>query len=349
MRYLTTLFFALTFTVAANADQAIIRVIDSGPGLAIVGKTQSGKSFIYDLGHWDRDKRKVVVDTIKRTIRPGSTIEYVFLSHMDSDHISSLPTILKSYRVKKIVRTGQQRIGRIAQSFKDAVAEIETSVRTRNLQDLTAANGDVGPGSRFRVGAMRMRLLSGFENPPQAWGITRSDRSEWHNAASLVLQISMNGRKILIMGDASGVDDRERGVLKQPWAAEKFMIDRWGRGLRSDILIPGHHCANDASSIAFLKLVRPKAVVCSAGHAHNHPTKAAVERIISAVPNVKVYRTDLGDSELASCTRRRENPCPRTTPSKEWQGQRGRRIVDPAGDDTVTIRINSQGKIRVTQ
>jgi competence protein ComEC len=349
MRFLAAVISMIVFTSSIYADQAIIKVIDSGPGLAVVGKTQNGKSFIFDLGHWDKDKRQVVLDTIEKTIKPGSRIEYVFLSHMDSDHISSLPTILKNYKVKRLIRTGQQRVGTEAGAFKAAITAIKTSVDKRNLKDLTVANGDVKIGSRFRVGSMHLRLLSGFENPPKEWGITKSDRSEWHNAGSLVLQISMNKRKIIIMGDAAGVDDRKKGTLVQPWAAEKYMIKRWGKSLKSDILIPGHHCANDASSTSFLKTVMPKAVICSAGHANNHPTKTAVERILAAVPNVRIYRTDLGDSELASCTGKENNPCPINTPSKEWKGQSGKQIIDPPGDDTVTIRINSKGKIKVTQ
>ncbi len=83
------------------------------------------------------------------------------------------------------------------------------------------------------------------------------------NNESIVLDVEVNGKKILLMGDA------EKEV-------EERIFDDIGD---IDILKAGHHCSRTASSEMFLNTIDAKIAICSVGEGNKfgHPHNETLE------------------------------------------------------------------------
>ncbi|MCY1487593.1 ComE operon protein 3 [compost metagenome] len=86
------------------------------------------------------------------------------------------------------------------------------------------------------------------------------------NPASCVLMVEVNGERLLLTGDIDA--QAERALLTA------------GRDLRADWLLAPHHGSRSSSSAAFLKAVKPHAVLISRGahNAFNHPHPLVMAR-----------------------------------------------------------------------
>lgn len=128
------------------------------------------------------------------------------------------------------------------------------------------------------------------------------------------------------------------------------MINQWGNQLRSDVLVAGHHCDSDATSKPFLPVVKPTVVICSAVHHGNQPHISAITCILeTGLAEDRIYRTDSGDSEDGSCIRKENNQCAVRNPSQEWRHRAGEVLIDPLGDDTITIKVTKGGELFIKQ
>jgi len=88
------------------------------------------------------------------------------------------------------------------------------------------------------------------------------------NSRSCVVRVSTPNLSFLLMGDIEG-------------EAEFELIKKYGKHLKADVLIAGHHGAKNATSYALLKHVQPKLVVFSAGYLSRfgHPNHEVLQRI----------------------------------------------------------------------
>ncbi|MGD8932455.1 MAG: DNA internalization-related competence protein ComEC/Rec2, partial [Chromatiales bacterium] len=93
------------------------------------------------------------------------------------------------------------------------------------------------------------------------------DRFGNANDASCVLQVETSASKLLIPGDVEH-------------KAEQLLVDRYGQGLHSDILVAPHHGSNTSSSRAFVAHTRPNFVLFPTGYRNRFgfPKRAVVQR-----------------------------------------------------------------------
>jgi len=104
------------------------------------------------------------------------------------------------------------------------------------------------------AGARRCRVGDGWEWSGVSFRfLYPDDRATRDNDASCVLKITAGDRSILLTGDASK-------------AVEQGLIERFGDGLRADILVAGHHGSATSSSEAFLRTVAPEWILFSSGY-----------------------------------------------------------------------------------
>lgn len=97
--------------------------------------------------------------------------------------------------------------------------------------------------------------------------IGRPNRTESRNNRSCVLKISVEGQGVLLPGDIEKVVEQE-------------LVTRHSKNLKSSLLIAPHHGSKTSSSYPFLKTVRPKHAVFSAGYNNrfDHPADEIEER-----------------------------------------------------------------------
>jgi beta-lactamase superfamily II metal-dependent hydrolase len=314
-RYAVAAACLVPLPIDAEAQDATARVVDVGPGLCVVISIPGGYDMLYDAGHWNSSTCRTAVSELVADER----VELVVLSHSDGDHLGELPEVLGVKRAGVVLMTGSRREDTAA--YRNAIRAIGDAVAD-NTTVLNLETWPIAPGTDFFLGPARVTFLAGWNQ----WDASLSDRtlssSERRNAISIVMRLEYAGRSILLGGDTVG-----RAIDAPPETcgdAERFMVDRHGVALRSDVLIAGHHGADNASSTCFIEAVAPEFVVFSAGHDHEHPRQAAAQRFLAAgVPLANLFRTDRGDDEGAD----------------EWAEGRIAGCQDRRGDDDIEILL----------
>ncbi len=310
---------------AADEDDVFVRVIDVGAGLCCVVKMPDNHYMIYDAGNYVGGGREAF-ESIAEVIPEGSTVDLMVLSHSDSDHLGAVDEICQAYTVKRILRSGFQRS---SQTWQAADSTIQLEKALDNAIDINLRYFEYPAGATYRFGEVFVTMVAGWHKPPAAWGLSSSS-GEYRNAGSIVMRLYYKEKAILFCGDTVGrhIGDSPNVCI----AAEKHMVDNSPViDIKSDVMIAGHHGADNASSTLFIKTVQPSYVIFSAGHKYQHPRAATAKRYLDFNSQIKTFRTDRGDDEG----------------SKEWNGERIPNHKDPIGDDDVDIVIKSDGTVLV--
>ncbi len=240
---------------ADRDDPPLLEIIclDVGQGSSTLLRTAEGDILI------DAGGEETQAELCRRLQSLGVTeLKLLLFSHPDEDHMGGGDGVLEQCSVREL---------RINQTEEPKASE-------RRLLDTAAKQeipcGSIREGDSFSIGGVRIAVLSPHE------GATYEG-----NNKSLVLMVYAGETSFLLMGDAGET-------------VEVALLERYGaENLKAEILLAGHHGANDASSAAFLQAVSPRAVLisCGAANAYGHPDGRAVERMKNA--GATVWRTDL--------------------------------------------------------
>lgn len=116
---------------------------------------------------------------------------------------------------------------------------------------------------------LKWRVFSLHKSP----GFSLSDNNQ-----SCVIQFDIDGVRILMPGD---VEEK----------IEKRLVNKFGRALKSDVLIVPHHGSKTSSSLIFIQHIMPKIAVISSGFKNpfHHPHDSVVNRFRSL--GIDVYNT----------------------------------------------------------
>lgn len=343
MKQLVALIALLCATpAAAQSTDAVVRIVDIGAGLCAVISVPGGHGILFDAGPAGATNCQAAV----RELVPDRHLDLVVLSHSDSDHIGMVKAILgpqpRPHQAEReniaaiIIHPGDPRGPqvtrmRVTLSEQAALGACVYDLRANNQPPApcrvlspgrTAA---IAPGDSFAIGAGRATFVAGWGDGNLAFspGDARiPDEAARNNGLSIVIRFEYGGHSVLLTGDSLG---RRQGDPASTCAyAERIMVGRVAAvPLKSDVLIAGHHGADNASSTCFIQAVSPQYVVFSAGHEYHHPRQATMARMIdSHIVLANMFRTDRGDNEGG-------------TEATEGAGQ----CPDPTGDDDVEIRL----------
>jgi beta-lactamase superfamily II metal-dependent hydrolase len=97
----------------------------------------------------------------------------------------------------------------------------------------------------------------------------QGDETNWEsNMASIVMKVQYGSTSVMLTGDA-------------PMEIEKYLVETYGSGLRSDVLKLGHHGSKTSSSDEWLDAVAPMYAVVSAGvgNKYGHPHQEVMQRV----------------------------------------------------------------------
>lgn len=321
-KFAALIFFCLLIFTSKTYASVEIHVADVGSGLCILSiDKKNRKYFLYDAGRWDNQICSKLVSNHTK----GRDLSLLVISHSDMDHMGNLYSILNSNRVEMIVYTGYVRKNSLWRKANHEIEKAATnSTKVINLTDV-ALEEIKNP---IAVGDMEIDFLYG----KGLWDMNHGFLPENHrrNAVSIVIKIKAFGRTVLIAGDTVGRHSGDDDYVCD--YAEKQIV-RSKRELPSDVLIAGHHGADNASSSCFVAAVNPKYVIFSAGHRYAHPRENTVKRIQKFV-NVKdeqIFRTDRGDDEG----------------HKEWNYGRIDNCIDVPDDDSIVVKISPGAPVDV--
>lgn len=236
-----------------DRSQDFIKVIDVGQGESILIYS-NGYAALFDVGESD-SANKICSALSEYDIK---RIDVIMISHLHTDHIGGLKNVMELYPADNVV-------------LPELSTESEgLGLAQYAINKLTKEGGKIYtaiPGMNFSIGEFEITVLAAYEGMDN------------ENNSSIIAVAEIDGKKFMFTGDAE--TKVEKMLLKE------------GLNLKCDILSVGHHGSNTSSSDEFLKAVRPRYAVISAGlnNMYGHPHN----NVLSALENVdaKIFRTDL--------------------------------------------------------
>lgn len=226
--------------VTTHHDNTTITTINVGHGTCHIIQNNSD-TIIIDAGSrndFDVGSRVIVPALRKLGV---TTIDTIFITHADLDHLVGIIDVLKQYKTKKIIIAPQT-----LENKTNLLEHIVNESRQRNIQIKSGATGQM-----CRVGKMSFTIISPDKKAP------------YHssNAASLVILFQTNNRSILFTGD---IDETRIDNLSS-----------LNLGYIDVIELP-HHGQWSEESQRFIDTKQPKAVIQSTSIARHSADKWTV-------------------------------------------------------------------------
>jgi competence protein ComEC len=212
-------------------------LVDGGPGDAVL------QGLAQDMGVYDK------------------TIEMVVLSHGHLDHFEGLISVLRKYKVEKVLMPNVQLSSEPYESFMQAVAD-------EGAQVIHAVQGQ-----RFYLdNATVLDVMY-----PKFSDAFKPGKNDDINDTSIVAMLRFGKSKILLTGDS--------GIGIEAELLPSFNLD-------ADLLKVGHHGSKHSSSEEFLAEVTPEFAVIQAGEGnkYGHPTPEILDRLKAI--EAQVFRND---------------------------------------------------------
>lgn len=251
------IFLFLLLPITARCEELRVVFLDIGEGDCTLVLPPKGSPFLIDLGNPRSGPR--ILSTLKRY--KVNELSRVVFTHPHLDHFGGLFAVLPFVQVEKVFDNGEPLVE--AGKREDIFRYYEQEIRHVRL-GLPLKQGDT-----FQDRDLLTEVL---------WPPSPGFSADW-NSNSLVLSLVFGKFRLLIMGDANR-------------AVEPMLIAQDRSKLSATVLRLGHHGAEDASTLEFLRAVNPKAGIISVDK-HNHrgyPSAETVERVMSL--GIPIYRTD---------------------------------------------------------
>jgi competence protein ComEC len=253
---------ATTNSGVTPAARGVLRVmfLDVGQGDATVARMPDGRVLLIDAGGLPGSAFDIGDRVVGAALRALGirAVDTLVLTHGDPDHIGGAASILKRFS-PRVVWEG---------------APVPPHAGLRDLAARAAAAGaswrTVQAGDRESAGGVTITVL---HPPPPEW-----ERQRVRNEDSVVIELRFGDVSIVLPGDIG----REAETLITPKL----------RTARLTIVKAPHHGSATSSTDAFIRALRPSAVLFSAGRGNRfgHPAPMVVSRYRSA--HALVFRTD---------------------------------------------------------
>ncbi len=228
-----------------------IYVFDSGTADCILVRLDDGKNIMVDTGPFYHNAtrswaaRKLLPWLSKKNIKE---IDWLVLSHLDSDHSGGLPDIAKTLRIRHIIVSDE--VLQDARWSKIRSAGLFKNTTVHCVRDTVS----------FQLAEARMKFL----HPD------RSYFSESSNGSSLLFRLDVEGKRYIFAGDA----DIE---------AEEHLVENYQQELKANYLKAGHHGSESSNSREFVRAVQPEEVWITASRRNRydfpHPEAMASFRL----------------------------------------------------------------------
>lgn len=259
-----------------------VTCLDVGQGDGILLRMPSGETCMIDGG--SSSERKVWKNRISQTVKYDGIreIDWWFVSHIDSDHISGLLEYLQDYERNW---AGQNGSGVTLRHLVLPVMEGEEEDEKKTVEkicSLAEANGiqihRMAAGDEASLGEHK-KIISLSPMVGEMTGEKNQD--------SLVLLLEYGSFRMLFTGDLEG-------------EGEEKLTERMGE-LDIDVLKVGHHGSRNGTSEEFLEKLSPEVAVISCGekNRYGHPAPETVERLKEA-GCVILSTTEAGAVEISS-------------------------------------------------
>ena len=254
----------LTNTISNKIFQEIkIYFVDVGQGDSTLIQTIEGKNILIDgggseFGSFDVGESILLPYLLDRRI---TTIDYLMISHFDSDHIGGVFAILENLKVKNIIISKQGETSENLKKFYEIT-------NNKGIRTIIVKKGDIVEIDKYS----HFEILFPEDNLIE---------DNILNNNSIVARFNSLDFSILFTGDIEEI-------------AEKRLCELYSGTdkLEAFVLKVAHHGSKTSSTEEFLELVKPKIALIGVGKNNNfgHPNIDVIERLENM--GSKIYRTD---------------------------------------------------------
>lgn len=240
-------------------------VIDIGQGDCIFLQFPDGQTMIMDAGSEFASENTYDELTAHLELRGVTSLDYIFITHSDYDHIRYMPDILEDYEVENIY------IPRVAD---DMSATWGDTIEAIEAETYTSENGAQVPAKvNYTVGdftiegenwVMECHSYLDEDYP----NVKKSSSAEIKNSVSPVCFLKYADRTIVLTGDSN-----ERN--------EEYLFERGVLDVDADVLKVGHHGSRTSTMDYFLDEVDCEYAIVSYGaeNEYGHPTPELMDRL----------------------------------------------------------------------
>ncbi len=236
-----------------------ITMLDVGQGDGIYLRSPHGETYFIDGGSSDESSLgKYCIEPFLKSQGVG-VLNYVFITHGDSDHYSGIKEMLTRQEVG--IRIDHLVLPQYYSS------DHELSSLAKIAQDAGVTVLKIKGGDKLQKGDFRITCIQPYGN----------EENLTDNAASVILEVTYKAFSMLCTGDVE--DEGEELLLKK--VTEKDY----------DVLKVAHHGSKYSTSEKFLELSHPKIALISAGenNRYGHPHEELLERLAHA--GCQIYNT----------------------------------------------------------
>lgn len=240
-------------------------VIDIGQGDCIFLQFPDGQTMIMDAGSEFGSTNEYDQLTAHLTLRGIDSLDYVFITHSDYDHIRYMQDIFEDYEVKNIY---MPRVADdMSATWTKTVAAIEKETWTNESGKTVDSEIYYTVGDFVIQGEdWTMNCHSYLEDDYPS--VKESSSAEVKNAVSPVCFLEYADRTIVLTGDSN-----ERN--------EEYLLERGVLDKDADVLKVGHHGSRTSTIQEFLNAVDCEYAIVSYGedNEYGHPTPELMSRL----------------------------------------------------------------------
>lgn len=260
--------------IITDASDLVVHFIDVGQGdstLITCGDT----AMLIDAA--DDSKGTAIQSYLQK--QGIEKLNYLVLTHPDSDHIGGAPVIITKYDIGEVFISNYEKDNKTYQKLIQALDNKSLKYSTPEV------------GATYQLGNSSFTIIAPnkkYTNP---------------NDASIGLILKNGNNKFLFTGDAE--ETAEEDILSN------------GIDLRSDVYQVGHHGSNTSSSPSLLDSMAPTYAVisCGEGNSYGHPRAETLNNF--RAKGIKVFRTDEQGTIVA--TSDGNNITWNCSPSETWK------------------------------
>ena len=230
-----------------------INFIDVGQGDSTLITTQFNKKILIDGGGsefgstFDVGEKTLLPYLLKKEIHK---LDYVIISHFDSDHVGGILTILEELNVKQVLIPKQVEYSENYNKFLDII-------KKRNIKIKIVEEGNT-------INIDKNTYLDIL------WPEEKQIKDNVLNNNSLIVRLCYKNFKMLFTGDIEEI--AEQRLLQKYENTEK---------LTADILKVAHHGSKSSSIAEFLEKVNPRIALIGVGknNKFGHPNAGVLDRL----------------------------------------------------------------------
>ncbi len=262
-----------------------VTFIDAGEGDSIYVALPNGKNLLIDSGEKDEGNFRKISETIKASGR--NDLDYLVLTHADSDHTGGAADIIAEFPVKKAFIPLVLR----AELFT-AFAAAKTALTECGAETEISSEYKTVKGENFFFTFLSPEPAGMKSSAYVDFNATATPSERERNDISAVIYLEAFGVRFLFTGDAG--ENAEKRVLSDYAAGVYSLAGREVRLNEIDFLKVAHHGSSDSTTAEFLRVLRPKNAVISVGlNYYGHPSTETLKRISEANEKANILRTDV--------------------------------------------------------